>query len=239
MSLTRAIIVAGGLGSRLGSLVHNRPKPLLSIVGKPLLGHQLDFLLQNGFKDIFISSGHQSSLIKQYINSIPEYREHVFIIQDQWKAGSGGCLQFLPPYDSYSLVLFGDIAIDMDLKAFIHFHHTCQAEVSLVLQINDHPWESDLVKINKENKCTSIYCKPHSLDRELEGYMIAGLFILEPSFIKKISFEQETDLVRNLIAPAIERGQPIFGYLTQEYLDDIGTPERYKRIKKEWVNNRV
>lgn len=233
----RAVIIAGGLGSRIKTLFNNLPKALLPIGDKPLLGHQIDFLLRNNINKIIILSGYKHEEIREYIKYKSKYQQTVEIINESQPVGSGGCLQYLPSYESSSFLLFGDIFLNMSLNPLISFHKMKKSLISIVLQTNDHPLESDLIKIAEEDqKCIDIHCKPHGHLSKLEGYMVAGVFLCESGFLKDIPTDRKLDLVQDLIAPKVRQSAPIFGYYTKEYLNDIGTPERYKKVYKEWTS---
>lgn len=231
-----AVIIAGGLGTRFNNISSCMPKCLAKICGVPVLNLQLDLLLQNGIKNIYISSGHLVDHIAEHIHKSERYRNVVQTIPDEWRAGSGGCLQFLPNLEQTTLVMFGDIVLQVNLQLFTNFHIAKKSYATIALQNNDHPRESDIIEIDAEYKCHRIYCKPHKNNEIPIGFMVGGLFLLEPCILKKsLHFSHtEADLVRDILRPEIKNKSSIYGYYTNEFMDDMGTPERYKRINNEW-----
>ena len=239
MESIRAVIISGGLGSRMGKIGKAKPKSLLPIANKPLLWYQLKLLQKFELRRITICAGYHSELVSSYIACLLDKNDSnikVEVVVDPWPAGSGGCLQFIRNAEEDLLILFGDIAISMDLERFIQFHITKSGIASIVLQSNDHLEESDLVKLDRSSRCVGIYCKPHYKDLPITDlYMVAGLFLLKSKLISIISENRPYDLVKDILATAIYSKEPVYGYYTDEYLDDIGTPERYKRINLEWI----
>lgn len=231
-----AVIIAGGLGTRFKDISSSTPKCLAKICGVPVLNLQLDLLLQYGITNIYISSGHLADRIEEHIQKSERYRDTVKTIPDRWQAGSGGCIQFLPDLNTRMLVLFGDIILQVNLDPFIKFHIKKKSYATIALQKNHHPYESDFLEIDSDQKCVNIHCKPHKKYQLPNGFMIGGLFILEPCILRKsLNFShKEADLVRDIISPEIKDKSSIYGYFTDEYMDDMGTPERFERINNEW-----
>lgn len=242
MESIRAVIISGGFGSRMGKIGKVRPKSLLPIASKPLLWHQLKLLQKFELRKITICAGYHSKLINSYVSCLSDENHKgikVEVVVDLWPAGSGGCLQFIRSTEENLLILFGDIAISMDLERFIRFHINKGGIASIVLQTNDHLEESDLIKLDRSSRCVSIHCKPHYKDILVADlYMVAGLFLLKSKLISMVSDNRPYDLVRDILATAIYNKEPVYGYYTDEYLDDIGTPERYRRINLEWIERR-
>lgn len=239
MESIRAVIISGGFGSRMGKIGKEKPKSLLPIANKPLLWHQLKLLQKFRLRGIIICAGYHSELISSYIACVLDENNSnptIEIVVDPWPAGSGGCLQFIKNTGEDLLILFGDIAISMDLAKFIRFHITKGGIASIALQSNNHLEESDLIKIDKLYRCIDIHCKPHPKNLSITDlYMVAGVFLLKPKLISIISENRPYDLVKDILYTAIHSRELVYGYYTDEYLDDIGTPERYRRISLEWM----
>lgn len=236
------IIVAGGLGTRMASITNNSvPKLLLPIMNKPLIDYQLELFHKNGINNIIIAAGISHEKIKIYIDSNAQKfsKLSITIIGESSPLGSGGCLKLIEEFRQ-SLILFGDIAVDpqMNLKDLYTFHNKHKSHTSIVLQYNTHPQDSDLIILNSSNKVTKIICKPHKYNiKEEKLYMIAGMFLLEGEIMQGVQKDIFADLVHDIITPAIRKNRKIYGYFTDSYLNDIGTPERYSAVNQYFKEN--
>jgi len=231
------VVVAGGKATRMGDLAFNIPKALLTIKDKPLLDYQLDLMERHGIREIYIIAHVMADKIEDHLKKSTRLGS-VKIITEPKLLGSGGGLRYLPEADKY-LILFGDIAVDMNLSKFIEFHKKKRADVSVVIQRNSHPFESDLMQISDSNECVRMYCKPHKelLPQNSNLFMVAGVFLFEKQILtvlKNTSKNRPIDLVKDFIAKMICNEYKVYGYSTSEYLNDMGTPERYKAINHEW-----
>jgi histidinol-phosphate phosphatase family protein len=233
----RAVIVAGGLGTRMGPLGQSLPKSLLPLGGRPLLAHQIDQLGAAGLRDVTVLAGHRAEAVEQAREELERGGARLRIAVDPWPAGSGGCLRHAFPDGEDLLVLFGDIALDMDLGELLRFHAECGGLATAVVHPNDHPWDSDLVELGgeeRDDRIVALHRKPHPPDLLVRNLVIAGVFVLTPELVRAIPQDRPCDLVHGVLAPAIERDEPVYGYETGEYLKDMGTPERYAAVREDW-----
>jgi histidinol-phosphate phosphatase family protein len=235
----RAAIVAGGLGTRMGEISRSTPKPLLPFGGRPLLGIQLDLLARAGLDDVTILTGHLSEEIERRVGELAPAGMRLRVSIEPRPSGSGGCLRHAGFGDETVLVLFGDIMMDMDLAALVEFHQRSGGIATAVVHPNDHPHDSDLVELGEGDRIVTLHRKPHPPDLVTRNLVTAGVFVMEPELIRRIPEDRPVDFVHGLLAPAVERGEPVFAYRTAEYLKDIGTPERYRAVAEHWERGLV
>ncbi len=233
------VIVAGGLGTRLGDATRDMPKPMLPIGGRPLLERQIDQFRQAGIGRVVILAGHLSEVIERQVHGWSDEACRVEVVVEPSRLGSGGCLRLVPDAHGPLVIAFGDVAFDMDLSALVQAHREHRARISAVVHPNDHPHDSDLVELDATGRLVAMHCKPHPPGLEVRNLVTAGVFVIEAPLAAALPEGQKLDLVHDVLVAAHERGEPIFGYETAEYLKDMGTPKRYRKVQADWAAGRI
>ncbi|MBK9041579.1 MAG: nucleotidyltransferase family protein [Bdellovibrionales bacterium] len=147
----KAVILAGGKGTRLGSLTEQIPKVLLPIAGKPVLDYQFEWLVREGVREVLLLTGHMTDKIREHCGDGSKWGLRISFIEEAAPLGTAGALKEAEDFllEDF-LVVYGDVLVDMDLSAFINFH--CELEdpcATLMVHPNDHPHDSDLVEFDK------------------------------------------------------------------------------------------
>lgn len=235
----RAVIVAGGLGTRMGEISRTLPKPLLPFGGRPLLAHQIELAARAGFSEVTLLTGHLSAEIERRLSELAPPGVILRVSVEPRPSGSGGCLRHAGLGEATLLVLFGDVLLDMDLASLVRFHQRSGGVATAVVHPNDHPHDSDLVELGPGDRIAALHRKPHPPGLLVRNQVTAGVFVLEPELVREIPEDRPADLVHHALAPAVERGLPVFGYRTAEYLKDVGTPERYRAVTEDWERGLV
>jgi HAD superfamily hydrolase (TIGR01662 family) len=227
----QAIILAGGKGTRLRLRLDGRPKPLVDIDGVPLLGRQIAALRAGGFSEILVLVNHAADQIESYCASAAFAGLSLTLVDDGEPRGTAGAL--LHAYDQLSsrfLVVYGDTLFDIDLDRFWRAHEAARADASLFLHPNDHPGDSDLTETDGRGMVTAFHSPPHPAGRNLPNLVNAGLYVVER---EAVAFWRErhtpTDIARDLFPAMLRRGAQLWGYVSFEYIKDIGTPARLDR----------
>lgn len=232
------VIVAGGRGTRLGELAREIPKPMLPIGGRPLLQRQIDSFREAGIGRVVILAGHLASVIEQQARAWSDEHCRIEVVVEREALGSGGCLQLVPQAHGPLVVAFGDVAFDMDLRALLRAHHEREARVTAVVHPNDHPHDSDLVRLDPRGRLLDLHRKPHPPELVARNLVTAGVFVIDSALAAALP-ACKLDLVHDVLARAHARGEAIYGYETTEYLKDMGTPARYRRVCDDWARGRI
>ena len=236
----KVIILAGGKGTRMGSLTESIPKPMVLLAGKPVLEHQINFLKNYGLTDIFMLLGHKGEIIKKYFKGGKEWGVKIKYFFDPKPLGTAGSLKEIEKFISEPFLLFyGDTMIDIDLRQFISFYNKKQSIASLVVHPNDHPKDSDLLDIDSENYVTSFFPKPHESVSYLRNLVNAALYILDPEIFDFIDKGVFSDFGKEIFPKVLRRRKLISAYNTTEYIKDIGTPERLLEVEKDFLSGKV
>lgn len=239
--LKQAIIQAGGKGTRLGELTQQIPKPLVEVAGKPLLEYQLDWCKWNGIAELVVVVNHLGDQIETFLHKAGKrYPMLNFRVIYEGKAlGTAGILpDIIEQLDEEFLVLYGDVLFDIDARRLLNFHTTHQADATLVVHPNDHPYDSDLVEVDADFRVTQFLSKPHPDGLRYRNLVNAALYVMKRSLIGEIPQGQASDFGKDIFPRLVEKYR-IFGYSTPEYLKDMGTPDRRLGVEKAVLSGKV
>lgn len=224
----QAVILAGGKGTRLQERLNGRPKPLVDVDGEPLLGRQIRALRASGISDILILVNHAADQIEAFCQA-PAFADlRITLIDDGEPRGTAGALlAALEHLAERFLVVYGDTLFDVDLDHFWQAHGEAGADATLFLHPNDHPFDSDLIEIDRAGRVTAFHSPPHEPGAFLPNLVNAAMYVIERN---AIAFWRDTaapsDIARNLFPAMLRRGAHLRGYASFEYIKDIGTPKR-------------
>lgn len=233
--MMKVIIIAGGKGKRLGKITRNVPKPMIKIGGLPVLEHQIRLLKEYGLKDIIILTGYLAEVIEEYFNDGWRFGVKITYIKSDPAIGNADRLKLIEKKLSGDfLVFYGDTMLDIDLKRLINFHKNKNSSCTLVIHPNDHPYDSDLVETDSEQRIIALHSKPHPSNKYFKNLVNAGVYVFSPGIFKYIKSKKgvELDLAKHVLLKTIGR-ERIFGYNTPEYIKDMGTPKRFKQVTKD------
>ena len=227
----KVAIVAGGFGRRMGQLTSAIPKPMLEVFGKPILEHLIVWLEKSGFKEISLCLGYRSETVSRYFQNGEKWGVNINYHIEEIPRGTAGCVRDLMGNSSDDvLVIYGDLFVKMDIGRFLKFHEDHpNAAASLVLFSTDHPQDSDLVHLSANN-ITGFYRDPSAKPpHHLAG---AAVWIVRKPLVDLIPMDSPSDFGRDIFPAAIKKGLKLCGYMTQESLVDLGTPERLSHFMK-------
>lgn len=222
----RAVILAGGKGTRLRSVVADRPKVLAQVCGKPFLEHLLDQLHAAGFRHVTISTGYMAEMVEETIGT--SYRDmDIAYSREETPLGTGGgvrlAMQRFPA--PLTLVMNGDSVCNADLRDYVAWFQRHDAPASLLLTRVENTGRYGRVETDGESAVTSFVEKG---DSQGPGYINAGLYLLRPEAFPadvETSFSIEQDVFPRLVKNGL------IGYSTEAEFIDIGTPESYARAE--------
>jgi len=225
----KALILAGGRGERMRPLTDKLPKPMLSIAGKPILEHQINLLKKHGIDKIVIAGHYLFGIIKKYFGSGEKFGVEIEYSDEVIPMGTGGAIknaeEFLKGAENF-IVLSGDVMTEINPKSLFRFHTNKKSLATLVLRQTDHPHDSDVVEIDESSRLKKFIGR----GQEKLNTAIASVYAFRNdifNFIPKEFCNIEKDIISQ-----IYDSKDIYGYLTNDYIKDIGTFERYEDAKK-------
>jgi len=228
----KAVIMAGGKGTRLAGVASDIPKPMVSVGQKPILEHQVECLIRSNVRDITIIVGYLGEKIKSHFRDGSKWGAHISYLTEDFPLGTAGALAELREnMDEPFLLLFGDIMLDIDFHRFYKYHLEKRGMATLFVHPNSHPFDSDLLQVDHNNRVILWEPKGRVSDADYQNLVNAGVYILEPEILSSLIVGQKSDLERDVLIPNIQEGKPIFAYRSAEYVKDMGTPERLRNVE--------
>ncbi|MBV5322382.1 MAG: NTP transferase domain-containing protein [Ilumatobacteraceae bacterium] len=220
-----ALILCGGLGSRLKSMFPDRPKGLASVAGRPVLDILVDDLLQQGFRRIILCVGH----MKEQIIGYYEHRkdaQYIFSCENEPLGTGGAVAQALPLVSGESmLIMNGDSFCRVDYSGLVQFHQARKALASIVLVTADERRDCGVIVMGEEDRILSFSEKPSVQEPEGE-FINAGVYLLQKKAFDKVPWKVPFSLEQQLF-PSLVDSRQCYGIFVAGTVTDIGTPERY------------
>ena len=229
----KALILAGGRGERIRPLTDKIPKPMLEIAGKPILHHQIELLKKHGITRIIIAGHYLFDVIKNYFGSGEKLGVEIEYSDEEIPLGTAGAIKnaevFFKDVENF-IVLSGDVMTEIDAKSLFRSHKNKNAIATLVLRHSDHPYDSDVVEIDSDFRVKKNIGRGQ---QELNTAITSIYFFRNDifKFIPKEFCNIEKDVISGLYD-----SEDIYGYLTEDYIKDVGTFERYENAKKYFEN---
>ena len=227
----KAVILVGGLGTRLLPLTESVPKPMLYFNGKPILQHQIERLRAYGITNIIICTYHLSKIIEDYFKNGREFGVNITYSREEFPLGtSGALLNAKDVIGSNSFILlYGDLLIEIDFSKFIGFHIEKNGIGTLVLHQSSHPYDSDILEVDKSQKIVKFLGKPKK-GQKFTNLANAGVYCFKPTIFKYLP-QGKSMLDKEIIPKIISSGESLYAYLTDEKVMDLGTRDRYQSAK--------
>ncbi|MWC28113.1 HAD-IIIA family hydrolase [Paenibacillus sp. MMS18-CY102] len=227
----KAVIMAGGKGTRLGERTLDTPKPLVPVHGKPVLEHQIDNFARYGIREIWVVVGHLGEQIEQHLGDGSQYGVSIRYIREDRPLGTAGALHGMKEALGESFVLaYGDVVFDVNLYKMIDYHYAHHWLGTLAVHPNNHPYDSDVLKVGVDGAVQAIYPKNEARSFDYRNCVNAGLFVLRSSIIDHIAPDTKQDLEKDVLTRLIKEGA-IGAYKTTEYMKDMGTPDRFDKVQ--------
>lgn len=243
----KVVIMAGGRGTRISSIASDIPKPMIRIEGKPVLEHELECLKNQGFTDIIITVSHLGHIIMDYFGdgsgcspvTGEPFGVHIEYYAEKEPLGNAGALfRLKDKLTEDFLLLNADAIFDVDFNRFVAFHRAHGGLASLFTHPNSHPYDSGLILADENGAVMKWLAKEDERPTWYRNRVNAGLHVLSPAVLDAEITTAKVDLDRQLLKPLAGTGR-IFCYDSPEYVKDMGTPERYESVCRDFREGRV
>ena len=236
----KVVVIAGGQGTRIASVNSEIPKSMIPVAGKPVLEYQIELAKRYGFTDFIFVIGHLGHVIKEYFGDGTKWGVHIVYHQEQTPLGTAGAMPEIADLlkDDF-FVFYGDTIMDVALDEMLKFHREHHSEATLFVHPNDHPYDSDVVQLGENHRLVQLHLKPHPEGFVCHNLVNASLFILSPKVIGCIPKGQKVNFEKHVFPKCLAEGLRMFGYVSAEYIKDMGTPDRYERVGKDILSGRV
>lgn len=229
--LKEALILAGGLGTRLQSVVSDVPKPMAQVAGKPFVEYILQYLQEFGVERIVFSIGYKAEAFQKYFGKNYQEIEIEYVIEKE-PLGTGGALKFALEHciNSEILVLNGDTFFNIELDDLWIFHQLHQSDFTMALREVENAARYGTVKLNENGKITGFIEKTGNNEK---GIINAGIYILNKSIFNSYPLTEKFSLEKDFLEKYLTNLN-LFGCICEGYFIDIGIPEDYKKAQDDF-----
>ena len=243
----KVVIMAGGRGTRISSVASDIPKPMIKIEGKPVLEHEIECLRDQGFTDLIITVSHLGSIIMDYFGDGSRFSVSIKYFNEETPLGNAGALfKLRNGFESDFLLLNADAIFDVDFNRFVDFHRTYGGLVTLFTHPNNHPYDSGVLIADENGTVEQWLIKEDVRPQWYQNRVNAGLHVINPVVLDMTGIDPETvgteidgkivhvDLDRQVLKPLCGTGK-MFCYDSPEYVKDMGTPDRYEAVCRDFA----
>jgi NDP-sugar pyrophosphorylase family protein len=235
----KAILLAGGKGTRLRPLTIHTPKPIVPIFNRPFLHYQIDLLKQvPEIDEVILSLNYQPRRIEEIFGDGAEAGIRIRYVVEPAPLGTGGAIKYAGDKLTESVVVFnGDVLTQIDLAAVIRLHRERKAKATIVLTPVENPSAYGLVETDASGNIQRFLEKPKP-EEITTNHINAGIYVLEPDTFDRIPSDVAWSVERSYFPSLIERGETFVGYVYEGYWIDIGTPEKYTQVHRDIMDGR-
>jgi mannose-1-phosphate guanylyltransferase / phosphomannomutase len=222
----RAVVMAGGEGSRLRPMTANLPKPLLPVANRPVMEHVLRLLRRHGVTETVVTVQFLASLVRNYFGDGDELGMSLQYATEQRPLGTAGSVKNAETAlrDDTFMVLSGDALTDADLTGLLDFHKRQGALVTVGLKSVPDPLEYGIVICDADGRINRFLEKP-TWGQVFSDTVNTGIYVMEPEVLAEVPADAEADWSGDIFPKLLARGAPLFGYRFDGYWEDVGTLE--------------
>jgi mannose-1-phosphate guanylyltransferase/phosphomannomutase len=223
----KAVIMAGGFGTRIQPLTIDLPKPMIPLVNRPIMLHIVDLLKKHGITELIFLLYHQPMTIKRFFGDGSEFGVRITYVTPLEDFGTAGAVKAAAKYlDDTFLIISGDLLTDFDLSRVITFHRAKQALATITLTSVKDPLQFGVVITNKEGRINKFLEKP-GWGEVFSDTINTGIYVLEPAVLDLIDDNENRDWSKDIFPRMLEEQAPLFGCTLSGYWADIGNTEAY------------
>jgi mannose-1-phosphate guanylyltransferase / phosphomannomutase len=235
----QAVIMAGGEGSRLRPLTSNLPKPMLPVANQPLMQHIIELVRKHGITDVVATVQFLSSIIRNYFGDGSDLGVSLsYATEDAPLGTAGSVLNARDMLSGRAIVISGDALTDIDLDEVVEFHESRGAAATLVLKRMQDPLEFGIVMTSEDGRVQRFLEKP-TWGQVFTDTINTGIYVLEPEVLDLIPVDQPYDFSSELFPSMLDKGLPVFGFVSDAYWTDVGNNEAYLQAQYDVLEGRV
>ncbi len=225
----KAVVMAGGEGSRLRPLTLGRPKPMVSVVDKPMIEHIIDLLKRYGINDMVFTLQYMADSIQSYFGDGSAFGVNIQYSIEETPLGTAGSVkQAQALLDDTFIIISGDALTDFNLESAIDFHKSHKSLATLVLKRVPNPLEYGVIITDERGAIKQFLEKP-SWSEVFSDTVNTGIYVIEPSILDYFEEGKVFDFSKDLFPMMLEKSDPLFGYVADGYWCDIGNLPDYLR----------
>ncbi|MBM4166927.1 MAG: nucleotidyltransferase [Ignavibacteria bacterium] len=235
----KAVVMAGGFGTRLRPLTYSLPKPMVPMMNKPMMQHIIELLRAHGITDIVATLFYQPEIIANYFGDGSQHQVTMKFICAEEDYGTAGSVRNAAGYlNDRFIVISGDVLTDFNLSKAIQFHQENKSHVTLLLTRKSNPLQYGVVITDTNGNIVRFLEKP-SWSEVFSDTINTGIYIIEPEVLQLIPYHEEFDFSNNLFPLMMEKKMRLMGYVAEGYWRDVGTLTEYQEAHYDCLSQRV
>jgi mannose-1-phosphate guanylyltransferase / phosphomannomutase len=236
----RAVLMAGGSGTRLRPLTCELPKPMVPAIDRPIAEHIINLLKRHQIDEIIITLHYLPEVIQQYFGDGSEFGVKIhYAIEAERALGTAGCVKNVEEIlGGTFLVISGDSLTDIDLTSAIEFHRQKGAKATIILAQIPNPVDFGVVIVDEDQRIRRFLEKP-SASEIFSDAVNTGIYILEPEVLDYLHPDTEADFSQDLFPQLLAHDVPMYGYIAKGYWCDIGQLDIYREAQYDALRGKV
>lgn len=236
----KAVVMAGGLGTRLRPLTKAYPKPMTPFIDKPVLGHILALLKRHHISDVIITVQYLADQIQAHFGDGSSLGMRIHYVIESEPLGTAGGVKQAQPFldDDTFMVISGDLITDVNLQPVLQFHQDKDAMATLVLKQVDDPLDYGTVITDETGRIRDYVEKP-TPEQVISKTVNTGIYILEPDILNCMEPDQIYDFSEDIIPQLLQQQVPLYGYVVEGYWCDMGTIDDYVNATADALNGKL
>jgi NDP-sugar pyrophosphorylase family protein len=236
----KAVIMAGGKGTRLYPLTKRMPKPMLQLVDRPTMEYIVELLAEHGFTDITVTVCYMADVVRNYFGNGEKWGVHIGYQQELAPLGTAGGIKLLEDrFNETFIVMSGDGLTDFDLSQAVEEHRRHGEMATILLKKVQCPLGYGTVELDRFGRIVQFVEKPQTWIDGNHYLVNTGIYILEPAIFDCIPANQPFDFGSDLFPLLIQKSIPIYGHEAQGYWSDVGTLQQYYQAQLDMIHGRV
>jgi mannose-1-phosphate guanylyltransferase / phosphomannomutase len=236
----KAVVMAGGEGTRLRPMTANQPKPLLPVANKPIMEHVLRLLKRHGFSETVVTVQFLASLVRNYFGDGEDVGMSLQYATEEMPLGTAGSVKNAEDAlrSGPFLVISGDALTDIDLSTLVSFHKKQGALVTVGLTRVPNPLEFGIIIADEDGRIQRFLEKP-TWGQVFSDTVNTGIYVMEPEVLAEVAAGEQVDWSGDVFPRLLEAGAPLFGWVADGYWEDVGTLESYLKAQADVLSGRV
>ncbi|MDY0233499.1 MAG: sugar phosphate nucleotidyltransferase, partial [Sulfurimonas sp.] len=236
----KAVVMAGGFGTRIQPLTHSRPKPMLPIMNRPMMEHTMMMLKDLGIKEFIVLLYFKPEIIQDYFKDGSDFGIKITYVVPDGDYGTAGAVKLAQEYigsDNF-IIISGDLVTDFDFKKLFDFHKKKKSKLSIGLTSVENPLQFGVVIANKDSVIEKFLEKP-SWGEVFSDTINTGIYIIEPEILEYIPQNENFDFAKDLFPLLMKKNIDLMACNLEGYWRDVGNPESYREVYEDILNHKV